>query len=117
MTATSPPPPVPALSVIVPCYNMGRFLPEAVESVLAQGHPELQIIVVDDGSTDDTAACVRALPHPVEYIRQDNRGPAAARNRGIRAARHDVLGFIDADDLWPPGKLRLQLPEIGRAQV
>jgi glycosyltransferase involved in cell wall biosynthesis len=111
-TASSSAPPGPPISVIVPCYNMGRFLQEAVESILAQGHGDLQIIVVDDGSTDDTAACVRALPHPVEYIRQDNRGPAAARNRGIRAARHDVLGFIDADDLWPAGKLRLQLPVL-----
>src|SRR5205085_728244 len=93
MRDASAPPSLPAISVIVPCYNMGRFLHEAVESVLAQGHPELQIIVVDDGSTDDTATRVRALPHPVDYIRQDNRGPAAARNRGIRAARHDVLAF------------------------
>jgi glycosyltransferase involved in cell wall biosynthesis len=102
----------PAISVIIPCYNMGRFLGEAVESVLAQGHPELQIVVVDDGSADDTAGFARALPRPVDYIRQDNAGPAAARNRGIRAARHDVLAFVDADDLWPPGKLALQLPAL-----
>jgi glycosyltransferase involved in cell wall biosynthesis len=107
VTAGSPP-----ISVIIPCHNMGRFLAEAVESVTAQGHPDVQIVVVDDGSSDDVAAHVRALPRPVDYIRQDNLGPAAARNRGIRAARHDVLAFVDADDVWPADKLRLQLPAL-----
>jgi glycosyltransferase involved in cell wall biosynthesis len=103
---------VPGISVVIPCFNMGRFLDEAVGSVVEQGHPSLEIIVVDDGSTDDTQARTAALPIPARYIRQDNRGPAAARNRGIAAASHQLLAFLDADDLWPTGKLALQLPRL-----
>jgi len=106
----------PALSVVIPCYNMGRFLAESVASVLAQGHDgPLDIVIVDDGSTDDTAAFVAALAAdglPVRFVRQDNRGPGAARNRGIAEARHDLLAFIDADDLWHADKLRRQLPAL-----
>jgi glycosyltransferase involved in cell wall biosynthesis len=102
----------PGISVILPCYNMARFLGEAVESVIAQQHPDLEIIVVDDGSTDDTAAVARALPACVRTFHQENRGPAAARNLGLTAARHELVAFVDADDLWPRDKLRLQLPRL-----
>jgi glycosyltransferase involved in cell wall biosynthesis len=100
------------ISVIVPCYNMSMFLDEAVASILAQNHDELEILIVDDGSTDDTAERVKQLPGPVRYLRQDNGGPAVARNRGLDAARHDLIAFLDADDLWPPDKLSIQLAEL-----
>lgn len=102
----------PAISVVIPCYNMGRFLAEAVKSITDQRYENLEIILVDDGSNDDTRARADALPVPVRFVRQDNRGPAAARNRGIAEARHDLLAFIDADDLWPADKLRLQIPPL-----
>jgi glycosyltransferase involved in cell wall biosynthesis len=83
-------------------------LREAVESVLDQKYSPVEIIVVDDGSTDGTATVARSLP--VRYLHQTNQGPAAARNRGIEQAQGSLIAFADADDLWPVGKLDLQLP-------
>ncbi len=95
------------ISVIIPCYNYGRFLPDAVNSVLGQKKDGLavEIIVVDDGSTDDTAAVAQGLGSSIQYIYQENQGPSAARNSGIRAARGDYLVFLDADDLLTAGTL------------
>ncbi len=89
------------ISVIIPCYNYGRFLPDAVNSVLGQKKDGLavEIIVVDDGSTDDTAAVAQRLGSAIRYIHQENQGLSAARNTGIRAAKGDYLVFLDADDL------------------
>ena len=111
----------------MPVFNAAHFLPEAVASLLDQGHPALEIIVVDDGSTDDIGAAVAALPVEVRFLRQANGGPAAARNLGIRAASAELIAFLDADDLWPAGKLAASLgwladyPDtdvaIGRAQL
>lgn len=103
----------PRVSCIVPVYNGERFLPEALESVLRQTRPPDEIIVVDDGSTDGTARIANALGAPVRWVRQENAGPAAARNLAIRLATGDFLAFLDADDLWLPRKLELQL---GRMQ-
>jgi glycosyltransferase involved in cell wall biosynthesis len=83
-----------------------RFLPGAVRSVLAQDYPSLDIIIVDDGSTEDVAAAARALPVDVRLFRQENAGPAAARNRGIREATGELLAFLDVDDEWPAGNLQ-----------
>ena len=93
------------ISVIIPCYNYGRFLPDAVNSVLGQKKDGLavEIIVVDDGSTDDTAAVAQRLGSSIQYIYQENQGPSAARNSGIRIARGDYLVFLDADDLLTAG--------------
>lgn len=95
------------ISVIIPCYNYGRFLPDAVNSVLGQKKDGLavEIIVVDDGSTDDTAAVAQGLGSSIQYIYQKNQGPSAARNSGIRVARGDYLVFLDADDLLTAGTL------------
>lgn len=95
------------ISVIIPCYNYGRFLPDAVNSVLGQKKDGLavEIIVVDDGSTDDTAAVAQGMGSSIQYIYQENQGPSAARNSGIRAARGDYLVFLDADDLLTAGTL------------
>jgi glycosyltransferase involved in cell wall biosynthesis len=92
------------VSVVIPCYNHARFLGEAIESVLAQTYPRVEIIVVDDGSRDHTAD-VAALYPSVHYVRQDNQGLAAARNTGLRESRGDILVFLDADDRLVPEAL------------
>lgn len=99
------------VSVILPVFNGDRFIARALNSVLSQLPAPLELIVVDDGSTDGTADTVRRYTQvaQVTLLHQDNQGPAAARNRGIERARGDYLAFIDADDLWPAGRLRWQL--------
>lgn len=94
------------ISVVIPCYNQARFLAEAIESVLAQTYPHTEIVVIDDGSTDDPAAVVCRYPE-VLFSRQENRGPAAARNAGLRASTGQYAVFLDADD-------RLLPPALGR---
>ena len=98
---------LPLISVIIPVYNGARFLADAVSNVLAQDYPSLEIIVVDDGSTDDIAGAVSRLPVDVRFFRQENAGPAAARNRGLRDASGQFIAFLDVDDLWPAGNLAM----------
>ena len=104
----------PLVSIIIPVFNGERFLREAVESVLAQKYSPVEIIIVDDGSTDGTATVARSFPETVRYLHQTNHGPAAARNRGIEQAQGNLIAFADADDLWPSHKLELQLPYLIR---
>ena len=103
--------PVSALhiSCIVPVYNGESFLAEALESVFAQTHPPMEIIVVDDGSTDGTRAVAASFGDRVRYEYQQNAGPASARNAGLDLARGELVAFLDADDLWHPEKLALQV--------
>jgi hypothetical protein len=89
------------VSVVVPCFNQAHFLSEALESVLTQSYPDIEVVVVDDGSTDNTAAVVSRFP-TVRYVRQDNAGAAAARNTGLRITNGDLLTFLDADDALHP---------------
>jgi glycosyltransferase involved in cell wall biosynthesis len=96
------------VSVVIPSFNMGWCVAQAVESVLSQDHPDVQVIVVDDGSTDDTAQRLAPFGRRIEVLRQPNRGLAAARNAGARHATGDYLVFLDADDLLLPGKLSAQ---------
>jgi hypothetical protein len=105
----------PLVTVVIPVYNGARFLPDAVAAVLAQTWPSLEIIVVDDGSTDDIEDVVAQLPTSVRFFRQENAGPAAARNRGIRDASGDYIAFIDVDDLWPEGKLKIAIEMLERS--
>jgi glycosyltransferase involved in cell wall biosynthesis len=102
----------PKVSVVIPAYNHERFIQAAVDSVLAQTHANLELIVVDDGSTDQTQVLLKRLAAgariPIRVLRQDNRGAAAARNLGIRMARGSLLAFLDSDDWWLPGKLAVQ---------
>ena len=99
----------PLVSVIIPTYDSARFIADAVRGVLAQTYPCHEVIVIDDGSRDETADIVRGLTGQIRYRRQDNRGPAAARNAGIKMARGKYICFLDADDLWTPNKLELQV--------
>jgi len=95
------------ISVIIPAFNAERYVAEAVESVHQQGGDALEIIVVDDGSSDQTAEIAAELPR-IHLLRQAHQGVAAARNAGIRASTGDYLAFLDADDLWAQGKLHAQ---------
>ena len=103
----------PLISVVIPAWNCARYLRRALDSVLAQQYPDdrLDVIVVDDGSTDaspEIVADYAARDGRVRLLRQSNAGPAAARNRGIAAARGELIAFLDADDRWAPGKLAAQ---------
>jgi glycosyltransferase involved in cell wall biosynthesis len=100
---------MPTVSVIIPAYNAEPFVAETVESVLHQTYQDLEIIVVDDGSTDRTAAALEEFGDRVRVLRQANAGVAAARNAGVRMASGSWIAFLDADDLWLPHKLERQL--------
>ena len=106
----------PTVSVVVPCFNGAPFLRESLESALAQTLPPLEIIVVDDGSTDDSAAIASAMGGPIHVIRQDNRGESVARNRGIDLACGEWVAFLDVDDVWRPTKLERQM-EVAEKDV
>jgi len=108
------------VSVVIATYNMGHYLPEAVRSVLAQSYLNVDVQIVDDGSTDDTPTIVRQWDaHPrVRLHRQSNAGQAHAKNQGIALSRGDFIAFLDADDVWLPEKLARQMPLFtGRPEV
>ena len=108
----------PAISVIIPAYNSRRTLLSAVQSVVDQGRRDLELIVVDDGSVDGTAEALQGMSRlPVKVFRQENRGPAAARNLGIVEARGEWIAFLDADDVWLPGKLDAQMSALARNRL
>jgi glycosyltransferase involved in cell wall biosynthesis len=104
----------PLVSVVIPTYNYGRYICETVESALGQTYSPIEIIVVDDGSTDDTGERLTAYGNRVRYIYQQNSGPAVARNRGVQDAHGDWIAFLDADDLWLPYRLELQVELLRR---
>lgn len=100
---------MPSVSVVIPAYNSAGCIRRAIDSALAQTATPIEIIVVDDGSKDDTAEVVGTYPEPVRLVRQENGGPGAARNHGVRVARGEWIGLLDADDAWLPHKLVTQL--------
>jgi glycosyltransferase involved in cell wall biosynthesis len=102
----------PLVSVVIPCYNYGHLIPEAINSVLAQTFTDYEIIVVDGGSTDNTRAVVEQYGALVSYIYAPSPSVNNSRNIGIRAARGQYIAFLDADDAWLPEKLALQVPVI-----
>lgn len=96
------------ISTIIPVFNCEKYVAEAIDSVLRQSRLPDEIVVVDDGSTDETARCIQAFGASVRYVHQVNKGIGAARNKGISLATGDYLAFLDADDLWTSRKLELQ---------
>jgi glycosyltransferase involved in cell wall biosynthesis len=101
----------PLISVVIPVFNCEKYLGAAIESILAQNYKPIQIVVVDDGSTDNSAAVAQGFSQ-VEYHRQEHAGVATALNKGIGETKGDFIAFLDADDLWIAGKLRRQLDAL-----
>lgn len=97
------------ISAIIPAFNSAEFIAEAIHSILEQTRPVTEIIIVDDGSTDNTQHVVENIAGPIIYIKQQNQGPSLARNKGVRAANSDWIAFLDADDQWTPDKIEKQL--------
>lgn len=98
----------PRISVIIPTYNRAWALARAVDSVLSQEYPDVELIIVDDGSTDDTLNLLESYGNAIKVITQPNRGVSAARNQGIAAASGALIALLDSDDYWLPGKLSRQ---------
>jgi len=98
----------PLISVVMPTHNSAQFVADAVRSVLAQTYSPVELIVVDDGSTDETLKVLEPFRTRIKCVRQPNRGPSAARNRGIRESRGELIAFLDSDDQWLPEKLARQ---------
>lgn len=104
----------PSVSVVIPTYNAGRYVTQAIDSVLAQTPQPTDILVIDDGSTDDTEERLQPYRNRVRYLPQRNQGVSASRNRGIAEAHGDFVAFLDADDVWHPRKLELQMQVFAR---
>ena len=98
-----------SVSIIIPTYNRRNYLQKAVDSVLAQAYPSFELIIVDDGSEDNTSELFKNYDSAIIYIKQENKGPAAARNRGIQAAQHELIAFLDSDDRFAENKLERQV--------
>lgn len=103
---------MPLVSVIVPTYNSARYVTAAVDSILDQSFKDFEVLVIDDGSTDDTRTVLARYGSPVRYIHQSNRGVSIARNRGIAESTGKYIAFLDADDTWFPAKLERQLDAL-----
>jgi len=101
--------PAPLISVIIPTYNRAAFLREAIDSVLAQTEKDFELLIVDDGSTDETRAVAESYGGPARYFFQPNAGASVARNLGIKHAHGKFITFLDSDDLWLPKKLARQI--------
>ena len=107
----------PTVSVVIPCYNGERFIAQALRSVLAQTYAVVEILVIDDGSKDDSARLAESFGPPVRVIRQPNQGESVARNRGIAEATGEWIAFLDADDDWMPEKIERQIAAVGSSDV
>jgi len=107
---------MPKVSVIIPTYNSANYLPEAIESVLAQTYKDFEIIVINDGSTDNTKEIVAPYLDRIIYSEVPNGGPAKARNRAIRESSGEYVAFLDADDIWYPDKLDRQITVLSGNQ-
>jgi glycosyltransferase involved in cell wall biosynthesis len=109
----------PLVSVVIATYNMARFLPLALRSALGQNYENIEVLVIDDGSQDDTQAVMAPFrsDHRVRYVFQQNGGQASAKNHGIREARGEYVAFLDADDMWVPDKLERQMPLFLRSSA
>jgi glycosyltransferase involved in cell wall biosynthesis len=99
----------PWVSVVIPTFNRARWVGEAIQSVLEQGYPQLELIVVDDGSDDQTQDVARGFGTALTYVWQAHQGVSTARNRGVEVSHGELLAFLDSDDLWQPGKVAAQV--------
>lgn len=108
----STPLPAPRVSVVIPVFNGARYLGEAIASALSQTGAALEVVVIDDGSTDGSVAVATAFGPPVRAVAAAHAGVGAARNRGVREARGEVIAFLDADDVWLPGSLSCRLAAL-----
>ena len=100
---------MPKVSVIIPTYNRAEYLPEAIDSVLNQAYQDFEIIVIDDGSTDNTREALLPYMEKIRYMYQENKGISAARNAGIKISNGEYIAFLDSDDIWFPEKLEMQV--------
>ncbi len=106
-----------AYEVVIPAFNVERFVGDAIRSILAQSLPPVRVIVVDDGSTDGTGDVARACGDRVEVVRQENRGQGAATTNGVGRVTTPLVAFLDSDDLWLPGKIEKQLSHMKAQQL
>lgn len=106
-----------AYEVVIPAFNVERFVGDAIRSILAQSLPPVRVIVVDDGSTDGTGDVARACGDSVEVVRQKNQGQGAATTNGVGRVTTPLVAFLDADDLWLPGKIEKQLSHMKAQQL
>jgi len=101
------------ISVIIPAYNASRFVSEAIESIFRQNYENMEVIVVNDGSTDNTLEVLDKFDDKINVISKENGGVSSARNMGIRAANGSIIGFLDSDDIWPDDHISLLIPHLG----
>lgn len=105
------------VSVIMPCFNGESFVAEAIESVLAQTYSDVELIIVDDGSTDQSVAVIRRFGDAVRLFTQANQGPSAARNKGLRAATGEFIAYLDADDYWEPHFIESMISALSSSEA
>jgi len=103
---------MPKVSVVIPAYNVGSFITETIQSVLAQSFRDFETIIIDDGSTDNTAEIIASFP--VRYMYQENQGPPSARNKGIELARGEYIAFLDSDDIWVENALEKRVEALDK---
>ena len=104
----------PRVSVVIPCYNAAKYVRDSIQSVLDQGHDNLEILVTDDGSSDDSARVIQAFGDRVDYVWQENGGICAARNNSLRRVTGEYVAFLDADDLWAADSLSVRLSYLSQ---
>lgn len=102
----------PLVSVIIPAYNRAGFILDALASAYDQNHSPIEVIVVDDGSTDDTREVVESFERPVRYVYQEHAGVSPARNRGLAEAKGELIAFLDSDDVWTDGSLSYRVAQL-----
>lgn len=105
---------IPPVSVVVPCFNAAAYLAEALESIFLQRHPAIEVIVIDDGSTDDSVGVAQRFADRIKLMKQTNQGISRARNAGLKICNGDIIAFLDADDIWPSDSLSIRLDALGR---